>query len=616
MITNTKKGQSYSDVTNYAKYCVSPKSGDDDYQHGERVLLVDSDNLKLPVFDWTDEKETVLFARSLSKQFEEHAKNCGKDFKNKMVCGSIAFHTEDKVDAELALELAKSQVQEVVGDSQTLYVVHGDKEHLHVHFMSNFVLMNGKRYDDHHDFKRYELSNERLEIAHGLTRVQQRKALAHIDTEREVKIKAPKSEAVYLAEKGELTKSEYIKANVKNALDMKLNFSDFVDHLKTKDIHLSPNLARTDLVSGVSFYTSDMNSAIKGSDFGKLFTWKSIKEKTNYEQDRDIEKIKQCKNDSVNRQFEREITSNNNGNGTSEYSISRTNVNENDSISRSNDEDSRSFRIRAEQDSSRSSGAFREVEQGINRSNEATRLDSSEAERSHKQDGYTVRPGDRSSKHNETGLDRTVFNWNDIDVRNSEFGRILDLSDHSTVSSGDSSDLSKIRSIRNENHQLKTQFETLKGVDFQIRAKDYTTGEVKEITKFDDDTLRYLRHLNSQNFNIIIRPNDLNVIVLDDVSPEKFQEIKEMGLERALVVETSPDKYHVWFRFTKIEDEKTKLEIQKKLGKRFKADQNCSTDPNHFFRAAGFTNRKQEHCKDGKYPWVNIIEKNGNVIQE
>lgn len=51
----------------------------------------------------------------------------------------ISFHKDEDITAEQALEFGKTFAEKVFGEHQTLISVHQDKNHLHIHFVTNSV---------------------------------------------------------------------------------------------------------------------------------------------------------------------------------------------------------------------------------------------------------------------------------------------------------------------------------------------------------------------------------------------------------------------------------------------------------------------------------------------
>ncbi|MCO7597250.1 MULTISPECIES: relaxase/mobilization nuclease domain-containing protein [Pseudomonas] len=83
-----------------------------------------------------------------------------------------AVHEADQLTAEQAVELAKEAMAEVApGERQVLYVVHGDKAHLHVHIVFSTVELGGRIWNPRMDFRLWEAAAARLEVKHGLYQV-------------------------------------------------------------------------------------------------------------------------------------------------------------------------------------------------------------------------------------------------------------------------------------------------------------------------------------------------------------------------------------------------------------------------------------------------------------
>jgi len=151
MITDTKKGgPTAQDIAVYAQYMVSAKDHAERIK-GERVLLVQSDNMLTgPIPTPSKKKACKAFADSIAEKHVAWINQCrgGKPPpKSLFQSGSVSFSEADsaKLTPEQALEITRQAVKEVMpGDRPVLYAVHGDSTCLHVHFLASSVDSHGK----------------------------------------------------------------------------------------------------------------------------------------------------------------------------------------------------------------------------------------------------------------------------------------------------------------------------------------------------------------------------------------------------------------------------------------------------------------------------------------
>lgn len=132
----------------------------------------------------------------------------------------------------------------------------------------------------------------------------------------------------------------------------------------------------------------------------------------------------------------------------------------------------------------------------------------------------------------------------------------------------------------------------------EMRAASNRTRSRGEIER----SLGWAWHENAHAAaDVYIRPDRAGtwaVVFLDDVTPAKARAIA--GKYRALVIETSPGRCHVWLATTRALDTEKRAAVQKRLAPLCGADP-ASTSGEHFGRLAGFKNWKHGGC------WVNVI---------
>ena len=153
---------------------------------------------------------------------------------------------------------------------------------------------------------------------------------------------------------------------------------------------------------------------------------------------------------------------------------------------------------------------------------------------------------------------------------------------------------------------------------FTLKAINFTNGEIKvfkdTVVYFEYATkyLKYLQHLNTQGFNVFSLPafaleGGCVDFFLDDISKNGIQILSSDSLKPLYYLETSPLNFQVILRFnTSIPDNAEYLAINRYLVEKYNADPG-SIGTKHFFRLAGFTNRKEKHRKNtGYFPFVRL----------
>ena len=117
-----------------------------------------------------------------------------------------------------------------------------------------------------------------------------------------------------------------------------------------------------------------------------------------------------------------------------------------------------------------------------------------------------------------------------------------------------------------------------------------------------NQSLKFYAAKNVQGYNIYIRPQTYDVILLDDVSLKNLSELAK--LKPCSLVETSPNNYQVWFQTSFSTDNREhSLQICRKLAEEYETDKG-SAEPDHLGRFPSFTNQKQKHKKNGVFPTV------------
>lgn len=135
------------------------------------------------------------------------------------------------------------------------------------------------------------------------------------------------------------------------------------------------------------------------------------------------------------------------------------------------------------------------------------------------------------------------------------------------------------------------------------------SGEKKSrwIVKPKQKNLAYLRAMNARGNHIFIKPVNIDRFMLaDDLTADMVTAFNHMGnvwKPGRMIIETSPENYQVWVRFSS----PVMLEFKRYWLKRMKSDPGA--DPhNRWGRSPGFRNRKPKYrTGGGGYPLSRLI---------
>lgn len=278
MIFKVRKHHSQQHLRNLVRYLLSRKG-----KSNERVLRHESLNA-LPMLPG---ESPLNYAKQWSAALWNFTtqERCGKPPPEDYFVHSVmsffpgnAEHAADQLTAEQAIALAKEAMAEVApGERQVLYVVHGDKAHLHVHIAFSVVERGGRIWNPHHDFRLWESAAARLEVKYGLYQV----TVGRPGGEPVLK-KSPTSNELNMAIRtGKPSDRMLLQELVSAALAGKPSFPTFWNRLLDAGVTPIPSIATTGRVSGISFQY-EQGLPMKGSDLGKGFSWPALAKQLNF----------------------------------------------------------------------------------------------------------------------------------------------------------------------------------------------------------------------------------------------------------------------------------------------------------------------------------------------
>ena len=141
----------------------------------------------------------------------------------------------------------------------------------------------------------------------------------------------------------------------------------------------------------------------------------------------------------------------------------------------------------------------------------------------------------------------------------------------------------------------------------KMMNREWTPQEVQQ-------NAAWLKRMNAQGNDIYIRPAEQarhGLVLVDDLSSDDLDAMKQEGREPAAIIETSPKNYQAWVKVAQDAPADHRGVIARKLAREYDADP-ASADSRHYGRLAGFTNRKDKYTsRTGYQPWVLCRESSG-----
>lgn len=141
----------------------------------------------------------------------------------------------------------------------------------------------------------------------------------------------------------------------------------------------------------------------------------------------------------------------------------------------------------------------------------------------------------------------------------------------------------------------------------KMMSREWTPQEVQQ-------NAAWLKRMNAQGNDIYIRPAEQarhGLVLVDDLSIDDLDAMKQEGREPAAIIETSPKNYQAWVKVAQDAPAGHRGVIARKLAREYDADP-ASADSRHYGRLAGFTNRKDKYTsRTGYQPWVLCRESSG-----
>lgn len=300
MIAKIIKGKGRLGAFRLIRYLYLPKREtafsaglSDHYRAGERLLATDSDLL----LQMLPGESVVGAAERMSEEIFAWNDRCraGKEAaKAPFIHGCISWHVDDRIDPELAIQIVKEVVAKVMpGERPCLYVCHGDRAHLHVHFCVSTVASTGTIWNPRFDFRLWEAEMEAMEIRHGFTRVLKRKSEAKKSPDRAPEEIGPgQNEFQYMRRTGKSSDRRALKLILKTAAQDKPTMAEFVRRIEQQNVTVRRYLADDGKTVGIAYEYGGFS--FPGHSLGKIFSWPGLQEKFGITEDDPSQFLAEC----------------------------------------------------------------------------------------------------------------------------------------------------------------------------------------------------------------------------------------------------------------------------------------------------------------------------------
>lgn len=213
-------------------------------------------------------------------------RNQRPDLKKFFYHTSINFPPNENISNDLMKKIGKEYL-EGNGFMMHQYIMfrHRDANHPHLHILVNRIGFDGKVLSDSNDYARSENVLRELEKKYNLTQVlpskqARQRAMTKDEMEMMKRTDMP-SEKLQL----QVILKDILKSG------QKMTTEEFIKSLKGKGVNVKFNQATTGYVSGISY--SYEGFTVTGGKLGQDFKWAAIRDKIDYNQDRDKSLIQQ-----------------------------------------------------------------------------------------------------------------------------------------------------------------------------------------------------------------------------------------------------------------------------------------------------------------------------------
>jgi hypothetical protein len=552
-------------------------------------------------YDLTHEKGYLLDTNMSADKSRELAAEFGEIRRlrpnlNKAVLHvSLSAAPDEKLSDEQWREIGREYLRGMgLDNNQYVMTRHTDTEHEHIHILANRIRFDGQVTTDSHDYRRQEVLMRKIEKDYALQQLE-----PSLNAER----KAPTKDEIECAIRtGEPSTRQQLQQLCDGAAKDCHSMSQYIDRLEHIGVQVVPVLQlEGEKLSGLSYRLDEVT--MKGSDLGRGYTPSGLNKRgIEYEKNRDFETVSRARERAEDRALSQPDRSLEPQQAAKRGSPSR------DAGTLSPGDGS--LNRRDTQDLSRHSS--RECEAGarvqdLDGQHHAFMESSRQrvAERSTEPARGREQPDVDALHAHDSG--RYAFS----DARD----RIMALAGTATQSrdrhTGVSSGIE--RGLDRTHQAVEKQIEALGVEQFDILLTDKNNQKIhKTWHKFEfRKGISWLKRMNARGYSIEIKPhgNEHGLVLVEKLSKNAIQALKEKGWEPTLTLETSKDNYQAWIKLSKENiDPIIRESFYRNSLKQEKIDQ--------YGLLAGFTNQEIELNQEGLKPYVFVHENTRKVAKK
>lgn len=516
--------------------------------------------------------------REIAREFQK-IRGLRPDIEKCVWHNSLRLPIGEKISHEKWSEIAMDYISEMgLEGHQFTAWQHDDEDGQHIHIVANRIGLNGSVFLGQNENLISTRVIHQLELKHKL---QITKGVEYTE-EGKIKMRDKKSlgknEIEMALRKGEQPPRMQLQQGIRAALDCKPDVDLFMKRLQTIGIAAIPNVASTGKMNGFSFEINGIK--FKASDLGDEFKWAKLSQRMGYDQNRDGKKLaEQFRTFAGNKENEGGIRT-----------VGDTPASGIDEAAEGGN-----------------GPADRAIDSAVWVGLSPTQNESTDPQKF----GGDQQSSDREIEGNK-GAEKDGLGFDGID-------RLDFIASAFPVVQPNKDGLQTGKQTNNLPSDLTTkavlnQLSAFNDVEFfevGIQSKNGAMNIQKMTADQVIKAVPRLKRDNAGGANIFIRPDRMTehpYLLLDDLEFDAIDELRREVFGISALIESSPNNWQAVIKYAASLSPAQRKIFERALQKRFNSDVGAA-DGQHFFRLAGFTNRKIKHQqKDGRFPFCKLIQ--------
>uniref|UniRef100_D5X3W5 DNA topoisomerase n=1 Tax=Thiomonas intermedia (strain K12) TaxID=75379 RepID=D5X3W5_THIK1 len=549
-------------------------------------------------YDLGKEQGRILASNMAGRTPRELAAEFGAVRRLRPNLGKAVLHVS--LSAAVGEKLTDAQWQQIaqhylrgMGLTNNPFIVtrHTDTEHEHIHLLVSRITLSGKVVSDGRDYARQEVLMREIEKEFGLQSVAPSRA--------SLRKAAQKGEIEYALRTGQPSSRQRLQQLCDAAAAGCDSFTTYVERLEAVGVEVVPVVQRGGAkLSGLSYRLEGV--LMKGSDLGRGYAAAGIQQRgVSYEQDRDVAAVRRCSERQAARAF-----------GAAD-------------------------RVGAPGEASARGGSGDEPGAAGAGDGRLERRDAADLDADRAQDTRTGRsvhesvagrgalvPRGHGRGAQGRGPDEAIDAGVAVEaLRPGPGGELVDsgarerilalggaAQDPEHLEPGSSGARARSGARDRSLEAVQKQMTALGVERLLVGIRDARTGLMMH-RKWSRSELErsvpWLKRMNARGNDIYVRPDgDHGLVLVDDLKAEALERMQREGYAPAALLETSPGNFQAWVKLSEAPlSVAVRTRAAQELAQHYGGDLN-SADGRHFGRLAGFTNRKPQHTRHNRQPYV------------